>query len=363
MKILIFVIIVILAGLLILSIQRNSRFIREREQLIRLRDTAQEIADKIVRTRDPAELYQFILEACMKLIPKAKYGSVFLFDPDGFLTAKASAGFSRDEISRFKMKLEESFLYAATHGKLDRAVAINRLEEFAAQKSIPISVNQGLVLRSEAAAPLRVNSELAGILCIDGDENGIFTEQDIHTLEYMANQIGIVIHNQKLHGEILRLSRYDSLTELLNRDSFEKEAEKLLNDPSKDAANLYYVLMDLDDMKLANDTNGHHFGDEVMKAFSGVIRRYLGKNDLFGRYGGDEFAAVIQGDHLYISHLLEDAKIEFAEKKIGLLTNEFIPGFTYGMACFQESDLNLDTLYKLADKRLQEAKSRNKKDS
>jgi diguanylate cyclase (GGDEF)-like protein len=120
--------------------------------------------------------------------------------------------------------------------------------------------------------------------------------------------------------------------------------------------------MDLDDLKVANETVGHRFGDEVIRSFSELFKKYLGKNDLFARYDGDEFAAVIQGDHLQIGHALEDAKNEFSDAKIGLLASDFVPSFSYGMASFQESNLNLDTLYKLADGRMNEEKRRRQRE-
>ena len=361
MDILFFVVIVVLVGLLILSLQRNSVVLKEKEQLIMARDTALDIANRVLNTRDPGDLYQYILESCLKLIPKAKFGSILMFNSDGLLTARASVGFNHNEINNFKLKPEESFLSIATHGRLDKTVIINRLEDLVIPKNVVSSGDQGFAIRSEVSAPLRVNGELSGMLCVDGDQNGIFTEQDIYILDYMANQIGIVIRNQQLYSEILHLSRYDGLTYMMNRDSFERETEKLLNDPSKDAANLYFVLMDLDDLKRANDTVGHHFGDEIIKTFSEIIKKYLGKNDLCGRYGGDEFAAIIQGDNMTVGHLLEEMNIEFMATKVGLLNSDFVHSFSYGMASFQESDLSLDTLYKLADKRMYQEKSSKQK--
>lgn len=361
MNIIFFVIIVILVGILILTFQRNASVIKEREQFILARDTALDISKRIANTRDPAELYPYILEACMKLIPKAKFGSILMFNTEGMLTSRASVGFSRDEINRLNLKLEDTFLSIATKGKLDRTVIINRIEDLVILKKDPNSENQGSSILSEVSTPLRVGGELAGILCIDGDQEGIFSEQDINTLDYMSTQLGIVIRSQKMYNEMLRISRYDGLSNLLNRDSFDREAEKLLNDPSKDASTLHFVLMDLDNLKSANDLIGHHFGDEVIKCFSELLPKYLGKNDLFGRYGGDEFAAVIQGDLLNINHALEDANNLFMDTKVGLLATDFTPSFSYGIARFQESDLNLDTLYKLADKRMEGAKARKKR--
>ena len=227
MNIIFFVITVILVGLLILSIQRNAAIVKEKEQYILARDTALDIANRVVNTNEPAELYQYILEACLKLIPKAKFGSILMFNAEGLLTARASIGFNRDEINNFKLKLEESFLYIATKGKLDQTVIINRLEDIVLPENIVSSGDQVFAIRSEVSAPLLVGGELAGLLCIDGDQNGVFSEQDIYTLDYMASQIGIVIRNQKMYSEMLRISRYDGLSNILNRDSFDREAEKL----------------------------------------------------------------------------------------------------------------------------------------
>ncbi len=353
------VLIAILVVLLIISSRRNSAAAADKEYLVRARATVIELADKIGNTQDAAALYQHILESCLKLIPKARFGSILMFNAEGLLEAKASVGFNADDIRRLRMRLEDSFLYIAAGGKPIQTMVINRLEDLLRSKNIS---DGALTVKSEVSAPLFNGGILVGLLCINGDQPDIFKEQDIYVLDYMAKQIGIVSGNQKLRDEIQHLSSCDAMTNLMKRDVFMKEAEKLLNDPSKDATSLYFVLMNLDEMKVANDRIGHNFGDEVIRSYSNIIRKYLGKNDLFSRYGGDEFAAVIQGDSMLIGHALEDANKEFSDAKISLLASDFKPGFSFGMACFQESARNLDTLYKLADSRMHEMKARKKRD-
>ncbi len=356
MKITLFVIILILIILLRISYRRNSAARSDSEKSTLVREVLLDISDKMSENRDPLDLYQHILEACLKLIPKAKSGSIFLVDSEGLLTAVASAGFNSSEIMHVRFRPEETLLAAATGGKADQTVVINRVEEVVQKNDLNWEYS-GFAVHSEIAAPLQLDGGLAGMLCIDGDQIDIFSDQDAHMLDYMANQIGLLLKNQKLYDEIRRLSRYDSLTHLLNRISFEREAVKLLSDPSKNMETLYFVLIELDDLKTANEALGHHVGDEIIRALPETVAKYLGRNDLFGRYSGDEFAVVIQGDSVKVNEILEESKKEFATRKYGFEGNSFTPGFRYGKASFKEGQCDLNMLCGLADRRMQEMRA------
>jgi diguanylate cyclase (GGDEF)-like protein len=346
-----------LAALLLQSYKKNSSIQYEMRQLIRIREAALDIANRVVNTNHPTDLYQYILDTCLKLIPKAKFGSILMFNSEGLLVAKASVGFNQDEITNFKLKLEESFLYIATEGNPNRTVIINRLEDIVLEKNIVNSGDSGFALRSEVSAPLFINKELVGLLCIDGDENDIFTEQDIYILDYMSNQISIIINNQKLYQEIFYLSKYDSLTNLLNRSCFDKEAALILNSRSLQTENMYFILIDLDNLKEANDTLGHSYGDEVIKTFSMIISNHLGKNELCGRYGGDEFVAIFHDDPIPPEEKLEIIKFDFLASQNIFTEEKFVPNFSFGIAAFREGFYSLDTLYRLADMRMYQMKS------
>ena len=85
----------------------------------------------------------------------------------------------------------------------------------------------------------------------------------------------------------------DSLTALMNRDSFLKEFDRLVADHNASGAPVSVLMMDLDKFKQINDTYGHAAGDKVLKSVATVLKATLRHNDAIARIGGDEFVAAL----------------------------------------------------------------------
>ncbi len=80
---------------------------------------------------------------------------------------------------------------------------------------------------------------------------------------------------------------HDELGGVLNRRGFWRAAEQL--------GQRTVLLFDIDHFKRINDTLGHAAGDEVIRRFSALASRALGEDTVFGRIGGEEFAAALAG--------------------------------------------------------------------
>lgn len=97
---------------------------------------------------------------------------------------------------------------------------------------------------------------------------------------------------RKKIAEVERRERLDPLTGLVNR----RGIEATLAARHDSALPFSVVLIDLNSFKPVNDTYGHSAGDDVLKQFSAELKVQFRTSDLVGRWGGDEFIAIVSGE-------------------------------------------------------------------
>jgi diguanylate cyclase (GGDEF)-like protein len=155
----------------------------------------------------------------------------------------------------------------------------------------------------------------------------------------------------------------DGLTRLLTHTAFLERARAALalkqRHPGKHSA---WVMIDLDHFKAVNDKYGHPVGDRVLGALAALLRRRLRQADTIGRYGGEEFAVLIEDlpeadTTRLISRLLEEfAALEHEVAGGG----SFHCTFSAGVAMI-EPGMDLDSWKKAADDALYAAKAAGRK--
>jgi len=156
-------------------------------------------------------------------------------------------------------------------------------------------------------------------------------------------------HNLALVKQSLQIAHHDSLTGLPNRYALDLALEKM---PKTGMI----TLLDMDNLKLYNDTYGHSKGDEMLQMFASTLSTKLGEIGILHRMGGDEFAIVSasNADADTIQQAITDT-INYMRQR----------GFdkadvSYGSANVQET-MNHHALRILADKRMYQHKSRHNK--
>lgn len=152
----------------------------------------------------------------------------------------------------------------------------------------------------------------------------------------------------------------DTLTSLANRRKFNEDFEKVIKNSHKKTNKVLLFLIDIDDFKYVNDTYGHLIGDQVLKRVALVLKASLRKNDKIARWGGEEFAILLEDtsleNGLHIAEKLSaaiktDVQIqEMIEKPLTL---------SMGVGALKSSD-SQDGLIQKVDKALYRAKEQGK---
>jgi diguanylate cyclase (GGDEF)-like protein len=97
----------------------------------------------------------------------------------------------------------------------------------------------------------------------------------------------------KLRLELLWRAQVDELTGLLNRWALKRATMREIQRCRRAKGSLALVMMDLDGLKIVNDTAGHGCGDVVLQAVGGVIQETVRAQDSVARMGGDEFCILL----------------------------------------------------------------------
>jgi diguanylate cyclase (GGDEF)-like protein len=98
----------------------------------------------------------------------------------------------------------------------------------------------------------------------------------------------------RLNRTLDELAHIDPLTRLRNRRAIEQLLVAELSASSRHQQPLTVLLLDVDHFKLVNDTHGHHAGDRALQEIAGALERALRTEDAIGRWGGEEFLAVLR---------------------------------------------------------------------
>lgn len=158
--------------------------------------------------------------------------------------------------------------------------------------------------------------------------------------------------------ELYNLARTDPLTGSHNRRSFTFLAEAEHERVKRYGHPCSVVMLDIDHFKLVNDTYGHHIGDQVIRGFAACCVENLRRSDLFGRLGGEEFAAVLPETTLsQAMAVAEKLRAAVAAHRLPLPAGGFLTVTTsVGVATLRADDEAIYDALNRADRRLYEAK-------
>lgn len=156
----------------------------------------------------------------------------------------------------------------------------------------------------------------------------------------------------------ISMSVLDPLTNLHNRRYLDAYLNNLIKQSHDENQDLTIIMIDLDNFKYINDTDGHASGDEILRQASERITSNIRGSDLCVRYGGDEFIIVLPNTNISDGKVVAERILSsFRNKKFSLRENIYVDCFcSIGLATMKIGD-TIDKLLKSADDNLYKAKS------
>ncbi len=173
-----------------------------------------------------------------------------------------------------------------------------------------------------------------------------------------------LISSVTYRAERMRLIRSfmdrDSLTGLLNHTKTKEELDIALSRTKREGGSVTFAMLDIDDFKHINDIYGHPAGDTVLVVLSRLLKQRLRKTDVIGRYGGEEFAVVLEKTDAGTGRrIMDEIRASFSQLRHRCEGREFNVTFSCGIAafpCFGDAA----TLSRAADRALYRAKEEGK---
>jgi two-component system cell cycle response regulator len=158
------------------------------------------------------------------------------------------------------------------------------------------------------------------------------------------------------HEILFRMTVTDGLTNLCNRKQLDATLHEEIPRARRHSRDLSVLMLDIDHFKHINDTYGHLAGDSVLRGLATMLQKRLRPNDRLGRYGGEEFCAILPETALAnaakigeeLRALVEAHAFVAEDKRINVT-------ISIGVGCLGDG-MDIADLYRCADEMLYQAK-------
>jgi diguanylate cyclase (GGDEF)-like protein/PAS domain S-box-containing protein len=166
-----------------------------------------------------------------------------------------------------------------------------------------------------------------------------------------------ITERKEAEQRLLKLAHFDTLTGLPNRSQFYDSLSHSLTQAAEHKWALAVLFLDMDRFKNINDTLGHTIGDELLRQFSSRLVDCLRVRDTIGRFGGDEFAAILMLPEGAQNAIAVVDKIRDAMRRpFDLKGHEVTVTASIGISVYPGDGQDADTLIQYADTAMYRAK-------
>ncbi|MCU7852025.1 MAG: GGDEF domain-containing protein [Candidatus Thiodiazotropha sp. (ex Monitilora ramsayi)] len=183
-----------------------------------------------------------------------------------------------------------------------------------------------------------------------------FREPEIQQIENLLAALLYPLRNALLYRDAIKSAFIDSLTGVKNRTAFDSNFSREIEYNHRKESDLSLIVLDIDLFKRVNDNYGHIIGDDVLKQVAQNIEETIRSSDALYRYGGEEFAIILNGTDMSGATLLaERIRKNVASMKLTSLDKDDQVTLSLGVATLNPQE-DSSNLFERADAALYEAK-------
>lgn len=314
--------------------------------------------ERLKPVKEPELLYETILDTSVHLA-KAEKGSLMMAeDGTSYLTVKAAKGINKNLMKEIRIKAGEGIA-----GWVFKEGIPLIVEDIEKNKQILARKRPKYKTGSFISIPLKVENKTIGVLNISDKITGeVFSEEDLILLRSFATYASIALERSNYYNlaELLKeLSNTDSLTGLFNRRYFEERFFEELQRSNRHSLEFSLAMIDIDDFKVFNDTEGHLAGDEILKNISNIAKECLRVIDVISRFGGEEFAVIMPQTDKNEAFLVAERIRKSVKEQIPKTWTSFPKDhitITIGISTFPADGKDRKEMIKNADKALYKGK-------
>jgi diguanylate cyclase (GGDEF)-like protein len=327
-----------------------------------------ELTKAITPIQNYETLLQMILEKSAELL-KAEQGSLMMLDLEtDALLLEAKKGIhqemSQEMPGKISIRRGEGIAgKVAEHGE---PILVTNLES---DPRIKQKNRQHYKTRSFVSVPLKIADRVIGVLNLSDKTTGeVFDEEDLKLIQSVASHAAIVMERNEFYNkseELKKLTITDSLTGLLNRRYLQDRLKDELARSERYGHPMSMLMLDLDGFKDCNDTQGHLFGDKMLKAIAEALLNTVRSMDVVARHGGDEFIVILPETQRSVAiDIAERLRSVVHRMVIGASSGAGMESCaltaSIGIACYPEHGDTVELLLDNVDKALYRAKNKGK---
>ena len=263
----------------------------ELEHRSRVTDSLQHFLERI-SCADPVRTYNSIISNSKELLRSERASLMVLDETANQLILKAASGLATDPSSVGSVRVGEGVSGEVIDS--GKAMMVTDLR-IAGRKPAP--AERLYKTNSFISYPIMIGERKVGVLNVtDKLGGGTYDEIDLSLLEIIGPQVALALERaewQERATEFQLMSITDPLTALTNRRYLEERLSEELNRSKRSNDPMSFLMIDIDDFKAYNDTNGHQAGDVALQITAHCLKSALRSADVASRYGGEEFCILL----------------------------------------------------------------------